>query len=108
MNEPANDNALPYTLHRGEALAVLASMPSESVDAVIADPPYGIDFQSSWTIGPRRKPKIANDLRPFIWFAPEIARVLKPGGGALVFTRYDVEADFRRALQLAGLTVKGQ
>lgn len=80
----ANDNHLPpFELRRGEALKLLASMPCDSIDAVITDPPYGIDFQSSRTTGTRRKPKIANDKRPFIWFAPEIARVLKTGGGAL-------------------------
>lgn len=30
----------PYTLHRGDALAVLRDLPSGSVDAVITDPPY--------------------------------------------------------------------
>ncbi len=105
----ANDNAAsPFHLLRGDALKLLAEMPSDSIDAVITDPPYGIDFQSSRTTGSKRKPKIANDKRPFIWFAPEIARVLNTGGGALIFTRFDVEADFRRALQLAGLMVKGQ
>jgi len=30
----------PYTLHRGDALAVLRDLPTASVDAVITDPPY--------------------------------------------------------------------
>jgi site-specific DNA-methyltransferase (adenine-specific) len=41
MNEPANDNHLPtWKLIEGEALAALRELPSNSVDAVITDPPY--------------------------------------------------------------------
>lgn len=28
-------------LHRGVALAVLATMPAESIDSIVTDPPYG-------------------------------------------------------------------
>ncbi len=30
---------MSYTLHRGDALTVLKTLPDESVNAVIADPP---------------------------------------------------------------------
>ena len=37
------------TLHHGDALAVLARMPDESVDAVVTDPPYALGFMGkSW------------------------------------------------------------
>ena len=34
------DNAAPWTLIHGEALAVLRDLPDASVDALITDPPY--------------------------------------------------------------------
>lgn len=30
-----------YTLHHGDCLEVMATLPAASVDAVICDPPYG-------------------------------------------------------------------
>ena len=35
------------TLYQGEALAVLASLEDESIDAVIADPPYSLQPSST-------------------------------------------------------------
>ena len=36
-----------YTLHMGDCLEYLKTLPSGSVDAVITDPPYGIDFRGN-------------------------------------------------------------
>ena len=36
----------PNTVITGDSLTVLRSMDDESVDMVITDPPYGIDYQS--------------------------------------------------------------
>jgi hypothetical protein len=33
---------LPYTLHNGDCLDVLKTLPDASVDAVVSDPPSGI------------------------------------------------------------------
>lgn len=86
-------------------------MESESVDAIITDPPYGIGYQSNH----RRVEvmgKIANDNAPFIWFLYDAFRVLKSGTsgqGALVcFTRWDVEQVFIDAIRLAGFKVKSE
>ena len=35
-------------LHLGDCLEVMRSMPDKSVDAVITDPPYGIDYVLNW------------------------------------------------------------
>lgn len=92
----------------GDCVTVMREIASNSIDVIITDPPYGIDFQSSRTTETKRKPKIANDKRPFIWFLPEAFRVLKTGGCLLCFTRYDVENDFRWAMELAGFETKAQ
>lgn len=36
-------------LIHGDCLVEMANIPDGSVDAIICDPPYGIDYQSSWT-----------------------------------------------------------
>jgi DNA modification methylase len=79
-----------------------------SVDALIADPPYGMDYQSSWTIGAKRKPKIANDKLPYIWWLSEAFRVLKDGGALYSFSDWRNSESFRYAIDLAGFTVRSQ
>lgn len=97
------------TIIHGDCLQVLKSLPEASIDAIITDPPYGIDYHAT-----RRKdkarwfPKIANDRAPFIWWLHEAARVLKPDGALLCFTRFDTEEAFRFAMRLAGLAPKAQ
>lgn len=80
-----------------------------TVDAVITDPPYGIDYQSSWKIDSRaRLPKIANDKRPFIAWLPDAFRLTREGGCLLCFCRWDVQEVFKSAIALAGFDVKSQ
>ncbi|GGO80587.1 DNA-methyltransferase [Wenjunlia tyrosinilytica] len=38
---------MSYTLHRGDALTVLKTLPDESIDAVITDPPYNSGGRTS-------------------------------------------------------------
>lgn len=50
------------TLYLGDCLEVMADMEPGSVDAVVTDPPYGIDYQSARRSDPGMwKPKIAGD-----------------------------------------------
>ena len=78
----------PNTVITGDSLTILRNMEPESVDMVITDPPYGIDYQSN---RPRSKtpenrfPKIKNDKAPFIWWIYDAARVVKRGGGTLFY-----------------------
>ena len=71
----------PNTVITGDSLTVLRSMDDESVDMVITDPPYGIDYQSGRKEKERRLAKIKNDKAPFIWWIYDAARVVKRGGG---------------------------
>lgn len=94
---------------QGDCLELIKNIPDGSVDCILTDPPYGIDFQSARrTDKTQWKPKIANDKTPFIWFLRDAFRVLKEGGVILCFTRYDTEKDFRWAMELAGFNVKAQ
>ncbi len=76
------------------------------MDAIITDPPYGINYVS------QTGARIQNDAAPFIWFLYDAFRVLKPGSsgrGTLVcFTRWDVQQVFIDAIRLAGFIVKSE
>jgi DNA modification methylase len=64
-----------YQLYHGKCLDVLREMPDNSVDAVVTDPPYGINFMGKkWDY---RVPTVEE------W--KECLRVLKPGGHLLSF-----------------------
>lgn len=87
-------------------------MEAESIDAIITDPPYGINFQSGNRKASPRMGKIANDQAPFIWWLYDAYRVLKSGdsgrGTLICFTRWDVQQVFIDAMQLAGFVVKSE
>lgn len=99
---------MSYIVHTGDCLDELRSIERESIDAVITDPPYGIDFQSAWRTESDRMPKIANDKTPFIWWLHDAYRVTKPGGALLCFCRWDVAETFRVAIEAAGWEIKSQ
>ena len=105
-------SAEDVTLHLGDCLAVMAGMAGASVDAVVTDPPYGLEFMGAeWDKfgrdtgnGYREKPRMTADHmgkgfkelpnhleagRPYQqWceaWAAECLHVLKPGGFLLAF-----------------------
>lgn len=95
------------TIIHGDSLTVLRQMEPESVDAIITDPPYGIDYHARWT-----KAIVQNDKSPFIWWLYDAFRVLKSGesgrGSLVCFTRWDVEQTFIDAMKLAGIKVRSE
>ena len=94
-------------LMQGDCLELLKDIPDGSVDMVLTDPPYGIDYQSQWKKNKSEwMPKIKNDKRPFIDFIPLIKRVLTPTGCVMVFTRWDVQQKFIDEMNGNGLKVK--
>jgi DNA modification methylase len=97
-----------WEMIEGNSLAVLPGMADESVDCILTDPPYGINFQSYWKGKAKRFDKIAGDARPFVWWLHDAARVLRDGGCLLCFCRWDVQEAFRAAIGWAGLDVRSQ
>lgn len=64
-----------YTLYHGDCLQVLRTLPDDSVDAVVTDPPYGLSFMGKrWDY----------DV-PSVEIWQQVLRVLKPGGHLLAF-----------------------
>jgi site-specific DNA-methyltransferase (adenine-specific) len=96
-------------LIHGDCLEMMKSIPSGSVDMVLTDPPYGLDYQSQWKKEKSKwMPKIKNDKVPFIAFIAEAERCLTDGGCAVIFCRYDSWISFSNELERVGLRVKSQ
>lgn len=91
-------------LYHGDCLEVLKNLPDNSVDMVLTDPPYGIDFQSNRRVG--RFAKILNDKTPFVEFIQHLPRILKPEGCAMIFTKWDKQQVFIDELIKHGLKPK--
>ena len=81
---------------------------SNTIDCVLTDPPYGIDYQSAWRTDNERFDKINNDKMPFIWWINEAYRVLKDGGSLVCFCRWDVQDAFFKAIEWGGFIIKSQ
>lgn len=90
----------PNTLTQGNSLRLLPQLADTSIDLILTDPPYGIQYRS------RRGEAIAGDKRPFIWWLYDAYRVLKDTGCLLCFTRWDVLDAWKTAIQYAGFTVR--
>jgi site-specific DNA-methyltransferase (adenine-specific) len=71
------DGGLTVTVHHGDCLDVLVTLDADSIDAVVTDPPYGIDFMGkSWDA-----PGVA--FASDTWRA--VLRVMKPGAYLVAF-----------------------
>jgi hypothetical protein len=108
------------SVYRGDCLAWLRSLEDESVDAVVTDPPYGLskpprieDVLRAWLDGEQYQHGGGGFMGhewdafvpgPAVW--REVARVLKPGGHAVVFAGTRTVDVMGIALRLAGLEVR--
>lgn len=104
-------------IHLGDARLWLPNLKPESVDMVLTDPPYGMDFNSNMIgrgksraeIEALSKPKVKNDgedeahrLRKEIF--PMMLRVLRDGGVAAVFSSWREIDHTISELETAGFT----
>lgn len=65
----------PCKLYHGNCLEVLPTLPAESIDSIVTDPPYGLNFMGKdWDHG-----------IPGVHFWTEVLRVAKPGAYLLAF-----------------------
>jgi DNA modification methylase len=85
-----------HTLHPGDCLEVLRTMPDCSVDAVVTDPPYGLSFMGkAWDY----------DV-PGVDVWREVLRVLKPGGHLLAFAGTRTQHRMAVAIEDAGFEIR--
>jgi DNA modification methylase len=98
---------IKINLMKGDCLELIKTLESDSIDSVITDPPYGMNFQSNMRKDKsKRFEKIANDERPFIWFLYDAFRVLKDGGALICFTDWKNQEVWRSAIHTAGFSIK--
>jgi site-specific DNA-methyltransferase (adenine-specific) len=84
----------------------LPSLPDNSANLFLTDPPFGIDYQSARrTDSLKRHKKIKNDKTPYTVWVNEAYRILKPGGRIVTFYRWDVAYEFIFSLKAAGFDV---
>ncbi len=84
-------------LYKGDCTKLLKGIPNNSVDLIIADPPYGINFQSNFRKD--RFDKLQNDDVVLEDWLSEAHRVLKDGGAIYTFTRWDVYPQWYSAIE---------
>jgi site-specific DNA-methyltransferase (adenine-specific) len=85
-----------YTLHNGDCLDILRTMPDNSIDAVVTDPPYGLSFMGK---------KWDYDV-PSIEIWQECLRVLKPGGHLLAFAGTRTQHRMAVRIEDAGFEIR--
>jgi site-specific DNA-methyltransferase (adenine-specific) len=115
-----------WTMYRVEALAVLASLPDASIDAIVTDPPYSSGgftrgdrmgtTNSKYTLGSTRiaRPDFAGDNRDqrsfgywcTLWLS-ECLRVAKPGAPICVFSDWRQLPTMTDVLQAGGFVWRG-
>jgi DNA modification methylase len=89
------------TLHGGDSREVLATLETASVDSVVCDPPYGLDFMGrAWD---------SLDGAPFaVEFWAQVLRVLKPGGHLVAFSGTRTYHRLACAIEDAGFEIRDQ
>lgn len=111
------DDSEAWGLVEADALAVLTKLPTDSVDAIVTDPPYGIRFHDeSWdgadiyaalADGVARSDGEAFERWTRRWSA-ECTRVLKPGGHLVAFSAPRRVHRLVCGVEDAGLEVRDQ
>jgi site-specific DNA-methyltransferase (adenine-specific) len=90
--------AAAYTLHSGDCIEVMKTLPDNSVDSVVTDPPYGIRFMGKAWDGADIEAR-ADRRRSFASHAPDAG----PNGGhksiAVEAGKYDLAPAAMRAFQ---------
>ena len=85
-----------HLLRCDDCLSVMVKMESESVDSIVTDPPYGINFNGShW-----------DSSVPGLAWAQECFRVLKPGGHIVAFSANRTLHKLTTALEDSGFEVR--
>lgn len=95
-------------LFNGDCLEVLRTLEDNSIDSIVTDPPYGMDYQSARRSEAERFKKIPNDKKPFVWFLFDAFRVLKDGGALVCFSDWKNQESWRQAIEWAGFSIKSQ
>lgn len=104
-----NGENMKFNLIQGDCLELMKEIPDGSVDMVLADPPYGMDYQSNHR--KTRFSKIENDTN-LDWlgeFAEECYRVMKTDSAAYIFCSWHkvdmFKQEFEKKFKLKNILV---
>lgn len=95
-------------ISNNDCIEDMKNMESGSIDCIITDPPYGINFQSNRSINGPRYDVLHQDDEVNTIFLNEAFRVIKDGGGLLLFTDWKVSEKWKTAIENAGFQIKSQ
>ena len=85
-----------FTLHHGNCLDILKTLPPDSIDSIVTDPPYGLKFMGKrWDY----------DV-PSVEVWAECLRVLKPGGHLLAFAGTRTQHRMAVRIEDAGFEIR--
>lgn len=93
---------------RGDCLKRLPDLADESVDLILTDPPYAINYRSNRRVVRPKFNHITGD-QPGDWmeqFALETYRLLRPNRHLYCFCRFDTYPRFYQAFESAGFKMK--
>ncbi|NMB79215.1 MAG: site-specific DNA-methyltransferase [Methanomicrobiales archaeon] len=100
-------------LYEGDALALLPQIPTGSVDLIVTDPPFAIDFKANRLNYNRKGSNVLDGYHEIPeeeypdftrqWIA-ESARVLSPTGSMYIFSGWNRLRDILEGIDSAGLT----
>lgn len=91
---------------QGDCLEFMKTLPDKCIDLVLTDPPYGMDYQSSWRTDKYAKIEGDVDVSWFPTFAKEIYRLLKDDSHVYIFCNDYAISTFRDELAKVGFTNK--
>ena len=86
-------------LLHGDCFELLQDIPDESVDMVLTDPPYGMNFQSGRRKSKHEKIKGDSNLDWLDDFVDEIYRVCKPNTAHYVFCSFHHIDKFKQSIE---------
>jgi len=90
-----------FNLMQGDCLERMKEIPDGSVDMVLTDPPYGMNYQSNWRTATDKFEKIHND-EGLDWldeFVDECWRVMADNTAAYVFCSWHKVDIFKQAFE---------
>jgi len=93
-------------LHLGDCRDVLRTLPDNSVDAVVTDPPYGAKRPSARRLAAERFAEIQNNDRVHDEWLDEVWRVLAGDSAIYLFACWQTLEDWRQALETRGFRIR--
>lgn len=103
----------PDTLYQGDALALMPKIPENTIDLIITDPPFAIDFKAQRLNYNRKGANVIEGYQEIAkkdygaftreWMS-EAARILSPAGSMYVFSGWNHLREILDGLEASGLT----